>query len=251
VFKAVVQDAKIWKNLLTAISTLIEEADFNTTEDGLKLRSMDPSHVAMVDFEWSKEAFEEYVCDKPTNIRVNITTMLKLLRRSKSEESLEISYDEESKKVELTLRGKILKKFTMPTLESVEEEVPTPKLSFNARVKLMSETLKEIVEDSETVSDNISFKAKEDKLFVKASSELSNVGMELSKTDGALLELDIKEDSDATFNLNYFGQMVKAGSVTSEVATIEFSTNMPIRLEFEMSQQGKLMYYLAPRIEAE
>jgi len=251
VFKAVVQDAKIWKNLLTAISTLIEEADFNTTEDGLKLRSMDPSHVAMVDFEWSKEAFEEYVCDKPTNIRVNITTMLKLLRRSKSEESLEISYDEESKKVELTLRGKILKKFTMPTLESVEEEVPTPKLSFNARVKLMSETLKEIVEDSETVSDNISFKAKEDKLLVKASSELSNVGMELSKTDGALLELDIKEDSDATFNLNYFGEMVKAGSATSEIATIEFSTNMPIRLEFEMSQQGKLMYYLAPRIEAE
>ncbi|MEE9458836.1 MAG: proliferating cell nuclear antigen (pcna) [Candidatus Bathyarchaeia archaeon] len=250
-FKAVVQDAKIWKNLLTAISTLIEEADFNTTEEGLKLRSMDPSHVAMVDFEWSKEAFEEYVCDKPTNIRVNITTMLKLLRRSKSEESLEISYDEESKKVELTLRGKILKKFTMPTLESVEEEVPTPKLSFNARVKLMSETLKEIVEDSETVSDNISFKAKEDKLLVKASSELSNVGMELSKTDGALLELDIKEDSDATFNLNYFGQMVKAGSATSEVATIEFSTNMPIRLEFEMSHQGKLMYYLAPRIEAE
>lgn len=250
-FKAVVQDAKIWKNLLTAISTLIEEADFNTTEEGLKLRSMDPSHVAMVDFEWSKEAFEEYVCDKPTNIRVNITTMLKLLRRSKSEESLEISYDEESKKVELTLRGKILKKFTMPTLESVEEEVPTPKLSFNARVKLMSETLKEIVEDSETVSDNISFKAKEDKLLVKASSELSNVGMELSKTDGALLELDIKEDSDATFNLNYFGEMVKAGSATSEVATIEFSTNMPIRLEFEMSHQGKLMYYLAPRIEAE
>lgn len=250
-FKAVVQDAKIWKNLLTAISTLIEEADFNTSEDGLKLRSMDPSHVAMVDFEWSKEAFEEYICDKPTNIRVNITTMLKLLRRSKSEESLEISYDEESKKVDLTLRGKILKKFTMPTLESVEEEVPTPKLSFNARVKLMSETLKEIVEDSETVSDNISFKAKEDKLLVKASSELSNVGIELSKTDGALLELDIKEDSDATFNLNYFGEMVKAGSATSEVATIEFSTNMPIRLEFEMSQQGKLMYYLAPRIEAE
>ncbi len=250
-FKAVVQDAKIWKNLLTAISTLIEEADFNTTENGLKLRSMDPSHVAMVDFEWSKEAFEEYVCDKPTNIRVNITTMLKLLRRSKSEESLEISYDEENKKVDLTLQGKIIKKFTMPTLESVEEEVPTPKLSFNARVKLMSETLKEIVEDSETVSDNISFKAKEDKLLVKASSELSNVDMELSKTDGALLELDIKEESDATFNLNYFGEMVKAGSATSEVATIEFSTNMPIRLEFEMSHQGKLMYYLAPRIEAE
>jgi len=250
-FKAIVQDAKMWKNLLTAISTLIEEADFNATSEGLKLRSMDPSHVAMVDFEWPKSAFEEYTCDTPTNIRVNITSMLKLLRRSKSEESLEISYDEANKKVNLTLKGKILKKFTMPTLEPVEEEVPTPKLSFNTRIKLMSETLKEIIEDSETVSDNVRFETNQDRLLVKASSELSNVNIELTKNDGALLELDVKQDSAATFNLNYLGEMVKAGSATSEVAVMEFSTNMPIRLEFEMLQQGRLTYYLAPRIEAE
>ena len=250
-FKAVVQDAKIWKNLLTAISTLIEEADFNTTAEGLKLRSMDPSHVAMVDFEWPKAAFEEYVCDKSTNIRVNVSTMLKLLRRGKSEESLEMSYDEDNKKVNLTLKGKILKRFTMPTLEPVEEEVPTPKLTFNAKIKLMSETLKEIVEDSETVSDNIRFEASKDKLLVKATSELSNVSMELTKNDGALLELEVKEDAAATFNLNYLGEMVKAGSATSDVASIEFSTNIPVRLEFEMPQQGRLTYYLAPRIEAE
>jgi len=250
-FRAVVQDAKIWRNLLTAISTLIEEADFNITDEGLKLRSMDPSHVAMVDFEWSKAAFEEYACDKPSNIRVNLNSMLKLLRRGKSEESLEISYDEENKKVNLTLKGKILKKFVMPTLETVEEEVPTPKLSFNAKAKLMSETLREIIEDSETVSDNISFETRPDRLLVKASSELSNVSMELSKNDGALLELDVKENSAATFNLNYLGEMVKAGSATSEIVTMEFSTNMPIRLEFEMSQQGRLTYYLAPRIESE
>jgi len=33
--------------------------------------------------------------------------------------------------------------------------------------------------------------------------------------------------------------------------TVEFSTNMPIRLEFDIPQQGRLLYYLAPRIEAE
>ncbi|MGQ9543779.1 MAG: proliferating cell nuclear antigen (pcna) [Candidatus Bathyarchaeia archaeon] len=250
-FKAIVQDAKTWRNLMTAISTLIEEADFNATSEGLKLRSMDPSHVAMVDFYWPKEAFEEYTCDKPTIMRVSLTSMLKLLRRSKSEESLVISYDEEAKKVNLNLKGKILKNFIMPTLEPVEEEVPTPKLSFNARIKLMSETLKEIVEDSEAVSDNIRLEATQDKLLVKASSELSSVNMELTKDDGALIEIDVKENSTATFNLNYLGEMVKSGSATSELALLEFSTNMPIRLEFEMPQQGRLTYYLAPRIEAE
>ena len=46
--------------MLAAISTLIEEADFNAAPEGIKLRSMDPSHVAMVDFEWNKSAFQEY-----------------------------------------------------------------------------------------------------------------------------------------------------------------------------------------------
>ncbi len=45
--------------------------------------------------------------------------------------------------------------------------------------------------------------------------------------------------------------MVKAGSALSETATLEFSTNMPIKIEFEISQKGKLAYYLAPRIEVE
>ncbi|MBS7649963.1 MAG: proliferating cell nuclear antigen (pcna) [Candidatus Bathyarchaeia archaeon] len=250
-FRAVFQDAKTWRNLMTAISTLIEEADFNATGEGLKLRSMDPSHVAMVDFYWPREAFEEYVCDKPTVMRVSLTSMLKLLRRSKSEESLVISYDEESRKINLNLKGKISKNFIMPTLEPTEEEVPTPKISFNAKIRLMSETLKEIVEDSGAVSDNIRLEATQDRLLVKASSELSSLNMELTKDDGALIEIDVKENSTATFNLNYLGEMVKAGSATSEVASLEFSTNMPIRLEFEMPQQGRLTYYLAPRIEAE
>jgi proliferating cell nuclear antigen len=250
-FRAVFQDAKTWRNLMAAISTLIEEADFNATGEGLKLRSMDPSHVAMVDFYWPKEAFEEYVCDKPTVMRVSLTSMLKLLKRSKSEESLIISYDEESRKINLNLKGKISKNFIMPTLEPTEEEVPTPKISFNAKVRLMSETLKEIVEDSEAVSDNIRLEATQDRLLVKASSELSSLNMELTKDDGALIEIDVKENSTATFNLTYLGEMVKAGSATSEVASLEFSTNMPIRLEFEMPQQGRLTYYLAPRIEAE
>jgi proliferating cell nuclear antigen len=59
VFKASISDARLWKSLLGAISALIEEADFNATPDGIRLRSMDPAHVAMVDFEWQKAAFEK------------------------------------------------------------------------------------------------------------------------------------------------------------------------------------------------
>jgi proliferating cell nuclear antigen len=251
VFKASVSDAKLWKNLLAAISTLIEEADFNATPDGIKLRSMDPSHVAMVDFEWQKTAFEEYTCQEPTKIRVNIASMLKLLKRVGSDEILEMLYDEKTRKLNLTLKGKMMRKFTIPTLDPAQEEVPTPKITFNSKVKLTTSTFRDIIDDVQAVSDNVRLETTPEKLTAAATTELSSAIIELEKASEMLIELDVKEPSKATFNLNYLSEITKAGASAAEIVTVEFSSNMPIRLEFDIPQQGRLSYYLAPRIEAE
>jgi len=251
VFKASISDARLWKNLLAAISTLIEEADFNATPDGIKLRSMDPSHVAMVDFEWQKTAFEEYTCEQATKIRINLASMLKLLKRVGSEEILEMLYDEKTRKLNLTLKGKMMRKFTMPTLDPAQEEVPTPKITFNSKVKLTTSIFRDIIEDVHAVSDNVRLETTPERLTAAATTELSSAVIELDKGSEMLLELAVKEPSKATFNLNYLSEITKAGASTSEIVTVEFSTNMPIRLEFDIPQQGRLLYYLAPRIEAE
>jgi len=251
VFKASISDARLWKNLLGAISTLIEEADFNATPEGIKLRSMDPSHVAMVDFEWQRSAFEEYTCEQPTKIRVSIASMLRLLKRVGSDEVLEMLYDDKMRKLNLTLKGKMMRKFTMPTLEPAQEEVPTPRITFNSKVKLTTSILRDIIDDVRAVSDNVRLEATTERLTALAATELSSAVIELDKGSEMLLELDVKEPSKATFNLNYLSEITKAGASTSEIVTVEFSSNMPIRLQFEIPQQGRLQYYMAPRLEEE
>ena len=63
-FRLKVADAKLLRDMVTAISTLIDEATFNITTEGIKLRAMDPSRVAMVDFAWPKTVFDEYACSE-------------------------------------------------------------------------------------------------------------------------------------------------------------------------------------------
>ncbi|MEM3754072.1 MAG: proliferating cell nuclear antigen (pcna) [Candidatus Bathyarchaeia archaeon] len=249
--KAVLSNAKIWKNILDAVSTLIDEADFNFDENGIKLRSMDPSHVAMVDLDWQKSAFEDYSCSKPTKARISIKGMLKLLKRVKSDENLEIVFDDETKKINLTLKGKITKKFVIPTLEPGGEEAPTPKLTFDSKIKILSRTLKEVLDDIQAVSDNVKLETTMEKFVLQAIGELSSATIEIEKGNESLLELDVKAPSKAAFNLSYLTEIVKAGASTSDLLSLEFSTNKPIKLEFELPGQGKLSYYLAPRIESE
>ena len=249
-FKATIGDARLWRNMLAAISTLIEEADVTASPEGIKLRSMDPSHVAMVDFEWNKSAFQEYTCLQPTKIRLNVTDIVKKLRGA-SQEPLEMSYDESTRKLSMVIKGKWKTTFTLPTLDPGDEEVPTPKIAFNTKIKMISSSFKDIIDQIQTVSDNVKFETTADRFTAEAITELSGARIELEKGSDVLLELEVKEACKATFNLNYLTEISKAGSSAAQLVTIEFSTNMPVKLEYEIPQQGRLLYYLAPRIEAE
>jgi proliferating cell nuclear antigen len=250
-FKLKVADAKLLRDMITSISILVDEATFKIDPDGLKLRAMDPSRVAMIDFEWPKTIFEEYVCTEPTKMCINITELLKLLKRAGKGETLELSLDEKTGKLQVTISGKYNRNFTMPTLEASEEEVPTPKITFNAKIKATTEGLSQAIEDAQLVSDHVKIEADPEKVVFNASGDLMGATITLQKGSDTLLELDAKEPQKATFSLSYLTEIIKAASATSDIATLEFSSDMPIKLDFQQIKEGKLTFYLAPRIEAE
>ena len=237
--------------MANAISILIDEATFKIDQEGLKLRAMDPSRVAMIDFEWPKTIFEEYECDAASKICINISELLKLLRRAGKSEAVNLSLDEKTGRLQIFVTGKYNRSFTMPTLEAVEEEVPTPKIDFNVKAKTTTLGLSQAIDDAQLVSDHVRIEADSDKLLFIASGDLMGAKITLQKGSETLLDLETKEASKATFSLSYLSEIIKAASATSEIATLEFSTDMPIRIDFQQAKQGKLIFFLAPRIETD
>jgi proliferating cell nuclear antigen len=250
-FKLKVSDAKLLRDMSTAISILVDEATFKIEPDGLKLRAMDPSRVAMIDFEWPKTIFEEYVCTEPTKICINISELLKLLKRASKDEAVELSLDDKTGKLVVKISGKYSRNFTMPTLEASEEEVPTPKITFNVKAKTTTQGLSQAIEDAQLVSDHVRIEADADKLLLNATGDLMGASITLQKGSDTLLDLETKENSKATFSLSYLSEIIKAASATSDIATLEFSSDMPIRIDFQQTKEGKLTFFLAPRIETE
>jgi proliferating cell nuclear antigen len=250
-FKIKVADAKLFRDMVASISILVDEATFKIDPEGLKLRAMDPSRVAMVDFEWPKTVFEEYTCTEPIKMCINISELLKLLKRAGKDEVLELSLDEKTGRLQVKITGKYKRDFTMPTLEASEEEVPTPKITFNVKVKATTGGLSQAIEDAQLVSDHVRIEADTEKLVLNATGDLMGATISLQKGSDALLDLEVKEPSKATFSLSYLSEIIKAASATSDIATLEFSTDMPIKLDFQQTKEGKLTFYLAPRIETE
>jgi proliferating cell nuclear antigen len=250
-FKIRVSDAKLVRDAVTAISTLIDEGTFNVDSDGIRLRSMDPSRVAMIDFAMQKTVFDEYASDEDMKICLNLSELLKLLKRAGKDEAVELLLDEKTGQFVITVSGKYTRTFRMPTLEASEDEVPTPKITFNAKVTLTADGFRQSLEDVALVSDYVRVETDGEKVTMNAKGDIMGANVELKKGSDALLSLEAKEPSRSAFPLSYLSEIVKAAAATSDIVTLEFSTDMPIRLEFKQRYDGTLVYFLAPRIEVE
>ncbi|MFQ5998002.1 MAG: proliferating cell nuclear antigen (pcna) [Candidatus Bathyarchaeia archaeon] len=248
-FKVIIADGKTWKNFLSAISTLVEEATFSIANEGVSLRAMDPSHVAMVDFESPKESFQEYSCDEAIKLCVDVPDMLKLMRRVDAGETLELSHDPKAAQLLMKLVGKFTRKFSIPTLQPSTSDMPTPKLSFDAKIKMDADSLNDAITDIGAVSEQIKFEANTEKLIMSGVSETGNVVIEFDKGNQAVIDYQVGTDVKALYGVNFLQDMIRAGAVSSKLVKVEFSADKPIKIDFELPQQGKLVYYLAPRLE--
>jgi len=250
-FRIKVSDTKTFKDVLNAISAIVDEATFTIDPDGIKLRAMDPSRVAMVDFEMRKTSFDEYEVKETSKVCVNLSELLKLLKRSGKEDIIELSLDEETGQFLVKIIGRYTRTFTMPVLEASEEEIPEPKITFNAKVTLTTDDLNETLKDAALVSDNVRIETDGENLMMNAKGDVAGARIEIKKGSDALISVEAKEAARATFSLSYLTDIVKAASNTSDIVTLEFSTDMPLRLDFKQRYDGKLVYLLAPRIEVE
>lgn len=255
-----IENPNVFNNLLRALVVINQEMTFQTVLDfdarnfeGIRARAMDPSRVAMVDFELPKQFFEEWECNKDTRIKIDLRQLLRLLSRASGKDKVEITFSPTLTKGrwEIKIMHELnVRKFSMPILTLVEDEdevPPVPKLTFNATAKLLSDLMKQVLEDVALVSNRVWFEADSDKLVLDAHGDLMTANIELEKTVQLLL-LEVNEPSKALYSLNYLINMVKAGNMVADIATVQFSKDMPMKLMFEM-KTGNLTYYMAPRIE--
>lgn len=241
-------EAREWRYIISSLATLITEANFVVDNEGLRLRALDPSRAAMVDLFVPSDAFDEYeVSEEKVSIGVSFDDLEKVMRRSKSDDR--VTFEVKEGRLKVILIGKADRTFSLPLIDIVGEELPTPKVTFNVMAKMMSDTFKDALSDAELVSETVKLIGEEEVLKVLARSDRGEVEVKFSLEAGSLLEYEVKEPSTSTYSIDYLLKVLRKAAKVSDIATLEFSTNMPLSLTFELTGGGQLRFFLAPRVE--
>jgi len=240
-----IEDAKAWKSCIDSIVNLIDEGSFEITSNGISLKAMDPSQIAMVSFSIPKSAFSSYKIDETTKLGINFDSMSKILSRSRGKDKLKMMLDEN--KLVLEFLGEDKRSFKLPLINVQEGAQKEPRIEFDAVVKMKAGQFKEILGDAALLSSHVVLDANNKGFFVEVHGDSGDLRVERDKTGEATLNVEVKKDSRATFPLQFLEDMVKA-CPDDQSLSLHLKTNSPIKVEYSIGE-AKLVYYLAPRIE--
>jgi len=132
-FELKIDDAKAFKDSVDAIATLIDESEFDINQNGMFLRAMDPSQIAMVDFKLPKESFEKFKVPEQTKIGLNLDDLARIMSRVRPGENLTLKLDSTGSRIELIFKGKTTRKFNLPLLDIGGMNPKTPSIEFDKK----------------------------------------------------------------------------------------------------------------------
>ena len=246
-FSAKTNTSEEWKAIISAISTLVEEATFEATVEGVSFRGMDPSHVALIDISWPNSAFEKYSCDGDIKFGVRIDEFSKLIKRAEKSDGVEINISDDSM-LHVSI-GKN-KKYKMRLIESSASDTPLPKISYDSKITLSSSRLDKILGDIDVVSDYLSIKTTQKNVEFSGKGDAGEATINLEKDMEDVEDISVSQESSGTYSLEYLDPIVKAVGGTADSIICEFSSEKPLRIEFKVANIGRIHFYLAPRVES-
>ncbi|MEM2974494.1 MAG: DNA polymerase sliding clamp [Candidatus Micrarchaeia archaeon] len=253
-FEICIDDVKKWKQCIDAIMNLVKEGGFEIDENGIRLRAMDPSQIAMVIFTMKKESFSKFEIKEKTRLGINIETFSKFLSRVSPKEKMILRQDKGMLNIDLD-GGKARRSFRLPLIDVVSGPAKELKIDYTAKIKIKGGVFKETMKDAALVSPHVLLVVDDGRFRVEASGEGGEVIDEYTKGD-ELLDINIKRTTSAVFSQEYLDDIIAGCDDDGELLislgapTAEDPRPKPLCVEYNIGN-ANLIFYLAPRIETE
>jgi proliferating cell nuclear antigen len=244
--KLTLAEPKYLKESIAVISELVNEARFKITKDAVELIAMDPANVAMVIFKLLSSAFVEYDVKQETELSINLDNLKMIMRRVTPKDMVTLELADS--KLKIVLKGDVKRTFDIPILELEEKDQKVPELKFPVSIEMNAAMLEQAIEDADLVAESVVFNADSDSFNVAAEGDLSKALIEMKKDDST--KISAKEKAKARYSIEYLKKIIK-GSKLAETASIKFSTDYPLKVEYKVVDKLLLAFILAPRVENE
>ena len=250
-FKARIKADSI-KEFIGTVGSLVDEAKMNVSDDGIQVKAVDPSHVAMIEANLVKSAFDSYEAAS-AEMGIDVDKFKTVLAVAGKEDMVDLEKDDKLNRLVVNI-GNLTR--AMPLLDTSGMPDPkVPSLDLPASVSVSVEEISQGLKASKSVSDHIALSTTKNSFRLVCEGDNQN-RVDLSLGKEQLEKLDSPEATTSLFSLEYFALMVNS-LPADRILHINLGSDLPVKVDADLAvddmtgAQGNVKFLLAPRIDRE
>lgn len=235
-------DASILKDVLSALTAVVDEGVLRFNEKGVTSKSVDPANVAMVSLDLKRDVFSEYNLKGENILKVSVDfdKLLHILKLCKGDIKIRIN----TRKVQMST-GYFSYNLPFVSLDALRREPKVPEIEFTAAVTIGLEDFKQGIHVADIITDYMEIGVNGEEFFMGVDDGRGKFKLVIPKEDLTLFNVD--REGKSKHSTVYLRCM--ASGVAGELVTLEIKNGFPLQMQFTVTDGCEVTYLLAPRID--
>jgi len=281
-FECTLSSGELFKKIVSALSDLVEQGNFQVDSNMISFQGMDSSHVSLVSMQLTEGGFENYRCDSNQVLGIQFAALNKILKCMTSKDSLSIQAQDDGDLINFIFESQDQKRYSNFELKLNDidaEQLGIPDTDYGTTVKMPAAEFQRICRDLAAIGDTVTISATKQGVQFAVDGDIGAGSMMIKGMvdgGGAVKDETMDEDEDMqvpahnvdddgeredngvriqleesvqqTFSLRYLNNFTKATGLSKEVV-LRMGADVPLEVEYRIADFGSLRYYLAPKID--
>lgn len=241
------------ENVIKQLGTLNWEISFEVKEEGINCIAVDGSHVAVMKLFWPNDSFEHYEIIKESTFTANnVNDIIHAMKTAGSNDIVSLQFDGTHLLINTDNLGRNPdnQETFLPNMEK-KPEPKMPKLDYSENIEAPVNWFKEAIAGCARKSNLVKFSYDNENFVIKADTQLD--GMDEVWKYSANIQNGLSNNANANETCVYGLQYMKRLSALMKTAkadnfVINFMTNYPLKMKWELQDGAEIEFILAPRI---
>ncbi|KAK4055941.1 proliferating cell nuclear antigen [Microbotryomycetes sp. JL221] len=191
--------AELLKKILDAIKELVSDANFDCSDEGIKLQAMDNSHVALVSLYLTSKGFTKYRCDRDMSIGMSLSSLTKIIKCAGNEDVVTLRADATQDVLALVFENKNsdrVGEYEMKLMDIDSEHLGIPETVYDAEIQLPANEFNRVIRDLKELGESVKIEVSKEGVRFSSEGDIGKASVTLKQTDGHNGNSKQNDDSD-------------------------------------------------------
>jgi len=161
-FECTLSSGELFKKIVSALSDLVEQGNFQVDSNMISFQGMDSSHVSLVSMQLTESGFANYRCDSNAVLGIQFAALNKILKCMTSKDSLSIQAQDDGDVINFIFESADQKRYSNFELKLNDidaEQLGIPDTDYATTVKMPSAEFQRICRDLAAIGDTVTISA--------------------------------------------------------------------------------------------